>query len=252
MRTVVDARARLGWLGRNLIAPGVWTCLLPLFLTVDPLSADFHAWEIVEIHSNADGSVQFIELTCDENGEGELAGQRFVCSKGSLTNAFTFPSDISGSTLNKRLLLATAGFGSLPGGVTPNYVVPTNFLFLGHGRLNYANVDALTYTNLPADGVRSLNRTGNSFVSATNSPRNLAGQSGSIVPVRILQGVLSGPDFLIKFATASSKNYTVEFKGALTDSVWQAAATVAGNGAIKTVTNNTAAASQRVYRLRAQ
>jgi hypothetical protein len=225
--------------------------LLALFVVAIPLQANFHAWQVAEIYSNADGTVQFVELFCDDSGETELSGQRLYCSKGSQTNSFTFPGNLSGETLNKRLLLATAGFGSLPGGVPPNYILPANFVFLGSGKINYANIDALNYSNLPTNGVRSLVRSGASFVTATNSPRNFAGQSGSIVPVRILSGVRSGTNFLISFATATGKNYTVQYKGALTNTAWQNGATVTGSGAIKTVTN-TATASERFHRLRAQ
>jgi hypothetical protein len=91
----------------------------------------------------------------------------------------------------------------------------------------------------------------NSFVVATNSPRNFAGQSGSIVPVRIRSATLNGPNFLVSFSTATGKNYTVQYKPGLTNAAWQNLSTIAGNGGIKTVTN-TGTASQRFYRLRAQ
>jgi hypothetical protein len=224
---------------------------LACVISANQLHANFHAWQIAEIYSNADGTVQFIELSCDESGETELNGQRLYCSKGLQTNIFTFPSNLSGETLNKRLLLATAGFASLPGGVPANYTLPAHFLFAGSGRVNYASVDALNYSGLPTNGVSSLVRVNDSFVIATNSPRNLAGQSGSIVPVRIRSGTFNGPNFLVSFATATGKNYTVQHKPALTNATWQNVSTVAGNGGIKTVTN-TGTASHRFYRLRAQ
>lgn len=216
------------------------------------LHASFHEWRINEIYSNADGKVQFVELTCPKSGENSLAGQRLYCRQGTRTNVFVFPSDIIGNTLNKRLLLATTRFSSQPGAVAPNYTLPNNFLFGTNGRVNFANVDALVYTNLPADGRLSLVRVNNRFVLATNSPQNFAGHSGSIVPVRILRGILSGTNLLISFATATGKTYTVEFKGALTTPpAWQALATVNGNGQIRNVTDSFGAATRRFYRLRA-
>ena len=224
---------------------------LALLIQSGPVRANFHHWQINEIYSNADGTVQFIELFCPANDENLLGGQRLVCSNEANTNTFIFPGNLSSvNTANKTLLLATAGFGALPGGVALDFTLPTNFLFLSNGTLNYANVDVLTYTNLPTDGVASLGRSGNTLINApTNSPRNFLGQSGSIVPVRISKGLMAGTNFLVSFATASGKNYTVEFADALIAPSWQTVATVPGNGAIKTVTN-TSLAPQRFYRLR--
>lgn len=226
--------------------------LLACLLATDGVRASFHEWEINEIYSSADGKVQFVELRCPETGENSLAGQRLFCSQGTRTNIFTFPNNLTGDTFNKRLLLATAGFNSQPGAVSPNFVIPTNFLFLVNGRVNFANVDSLNYTNLPADGRLSLVRSGSRFVLATNSPQNFAGHSGSIVPVRIQRGIRSGTNILVSFATATGKTYTVEFKAALTTPpAWQTMATVSGNGQVRTVTNSLAAAASRFYRLRA-
>ena len=226
--------------------------MLVLLVGAGRLEASFHHWAINEIYSNADGRVQFVELTCPESGENEVGGQRLFCRRGTQTNVFVFPNDLPGSTLNKRLLLATAGFAAQPGAVTPNYTLPNNFLFLTNGTVNFANVDSLVYTNLPTDGRLSLVRSGSRFVLATNSPQNYAGQSGSIVPVRITRGIHSGTNILISFATATGRTYTVEFKAALTTPpAWQTLVTVNGNGQTRTVTNSLSAATRRFYRLRA-
>jgi hypothetical protein len=227
---------------------GLFACLVAL----DRLKASFHHWDINEICSNADGKLQFVELTCPDSGENSVGGQRLFCRQGSRTNVFVFPGDVTGDTFNKRLLLATAAFASQPGAVTPNYILPNNFLFFTNGTVNFANVDSLTYTNLPGDGRLSLVRSNNRFVLATNSPQNFAGHSGSLVPVRILSGLRSGTNILISFATATGKTYTVEFKAALpTPPAWQTLVTLNGNGQIRTVTNSMGAASWRFYRLRA-
>jgi hypothetical protein len=230
---------------------GCWAILIASLLAHEG-QASFHAWAISEIYSNADGQVQFVELFCDETGENSLSGQRLYCSRGLQTNIYTFPSNPSGDTFNKRVLLATSTFSIQPGAITPNYILPNNFLFLTNGRVNFANVDSLNYTNLPTDGRLSLLRSGNRFVVATNSPQNFAGHAGSLVPARILRGLRSGTNFLVTFATATGRTYTVEHKAALTTPpAWQTLATVNGNGQVKTVTNSLAAASRRFYRLRA-
>lgn len=225
---------------------------LSLLVGLSPQArADFHDWTINEIYSNADGRVQFIELTCPEAGETFLGGERISCSRGNQTNIFTFPDDLTGNTQDKRLLLATPGFGSLPGGIPPDFVIPTNFLFVSTGRVNYAGLDILTYTNLPTNGTASLRRTGTRFVIATNnSPENFTEQTGFIVPVRILSLLRQLTNSIVSFATAPGKNYAVQFRDSLPDTTWQTATTVAGNGTIRTVTNNTGVVNRRFYRLR--
>lgn len=213
--------------------------------------ADFHDWTINEIYSNADGTVQFIELACSAAGETFLGGERISCSRGNQTNIFTFPDDLTGNTVDKKLLLATAGFGSLPGGIPPDFVIPTNFLFLSTGRVNYAGLDIRSYTNLPSNGTASLRRSGSQFVVATNnSPENFNGQIGFIVPVRILSLLRQPTNSIVSFATAPGKNYAVQFRDSLPDTVWQTATTVAGNGTVRTVTNATGLINRRFYRLR--
>jgi hypothetical protein len=212
--------------------------------------ADFHDWTINEIYSNADGSVQFIELSCPTSGEGFLRGERISCISGNRTNVFTFPSDLSGDTADAKLLLATPGFAALPGGITPDFVIPTNFVALGGGRLNYANVDVLNYTNLPSNGVASLVRSGSRFVNATsNSPENFAGARGSIVPVRFSAVTRQGTNLSLSFSTVSGRNYAVQFTDSLELPTWQNLTTVSGNGATRTAVDSVID-PRRFYRLR--
>jgi hypothetical protein len=232
------------------LSRSAWRVGVGLALLVQFARADFHDWTIAEINSNADGSVQFIELSCPRSGEGFLGGERVWCTSGNRTNIFTFPSDLSGDTQDAKLLLATPGFAAQPGGIVPNYIIPTNFLILGSARLNYANVDILNYTNLPANGTASLVRSGSRFINAaTNSPENFAGVRGSIVPVKIISAIRQGTNTSLTFATVSGRNYAVQFTDSLTGSAWQTLTTVAGNGSVRTVTNGVTAAG-RFYRLR--
>lgn len=148
-------------------------------------SANFHLWDINELYSNADGSVQFIEFFTTSNGQEFLnSGGATLTSTDSgatQTHLFSFPSDLPGATANKFFLVGTAGLASAPGGVTPDYVVPDGFLFNAGGTLDFGpGADVLTYAALPAGGILSMNRDGTSGV---NSPTNFNGQTGSIVPL---------------------------------------------------------------------
>src|SRR4051812_12255156 len=56
-----------------------------------PAQATFHLWYINEIYSNADGTVQFIELKAAASGQQFIRGHTIRSSSGSTTNTYTFP-----------------------------------------------------------------------------------------------------------------------------------------------------------------
>jgi PKD repeat protein len=65
----------------------------------------------------------------------------------------------------------------------------------------------------------------------------------------VLNPVIAGEEFRFSFATVAGVNYTVQFKDALDDPVWQTLQSVAGDGLMQTITNLTATPAQRFYRL---
>ncbi len=149
-----------------------------------------HLWDINEIFSCGDGSEQFVELRNpdpDDDFETQFNGQTLVATNlaGTLSHTFTFTGNVSSPTGDKHLLIATDGFSSLPGGVTPNFTLPDNFLFSGGGSVKFgspAPFDTVTYGagQLPLDGVNSLNRQAGILVIGVNSPKNFADQTGSV------------------------------------------------------------------------
>lgn len=94
-----------------------------------PVTNAFHLWDIQEIYSNADGSVQFVELFCSTSGQQFLSGHTLrleQISPVSTLNTFNFAN--SGTpTTNATLLIGTSNLGTLYG-VTPDQVMPANFL----------------------------------------------------------------------------------------------------------------------------
>ena len=50
----------------------------------------FHLYDIKEVFSNADGSVQFVELFTSFNNQQFLSGHTIVASQDASTNTFTF------------------------------------------------------------------------------------------------------------------------------------------------------------------
>ena len=243
---------------RTLIRTGSWI-LLAVALLECRVYGFAHQWKINELYSNADGSVQFIEFTNASiaNNESFLSGLDLTCSSALRTNTFTFPGNLPSGTAFKTFLVGTTNLASIPGGVTPNYFIPANFLLLGNGTASYDTIDVVTYANLPTNGVASLVRSGASMVfSANNSPKSFNSVSNSIVPVMIQLIQQSGTDFVLTFTTATGTNgtagpnYALEFNSAITNTGWQTLANVGGDGTTKTVTNASPPDPQRFYRLR--
>jgi hypothetical protein len=148
-----------------------------------------HIWHLSELYSNSSGSVQFVEMHDNFANEGFLAGQTLTATDAGNTQShvFTFPTNLPDpfQTANHYLLIATAGFGSLPGGVTADYTLPPSFLFTDGGTLRFSGSgDSISYASLPTDGTSALaiNFTIDPHTSGTavNSPTNFAGAVGSV------------------------------------------------------------------------
>lgn len=229
-------------------------CALALFTITNKAHANFHLWKLNEIYSNADGSVQFIELFCSFSGQSVLQNHTLSVTNAGAVHTFTFPSNTPANTFQKSLLLATPGFGSLPGGVTPDYVIPTNFLFSGIATINFGpGADVVSYTNLPNDGVSAMVRSGNSFViNATNSPRNFNGQSGSLTDRKLAASILTSTALRLSFNTRSGRTYVLEATDSLNPTNWQSISTNTGTGTTLSVTNSAVVPPERFYRLRMQ
>lgn len=146
-----------------------------------PALAGSHLWRFNEIFSNADGTVQFIEMRecCGSTFEWGLSGKWVLAV--DTDNQFTFPSDLSGDTANRHLLLATQAFADLSGVPAPDFIIPDNFLPLGGDTLEYWMYPDATWSygpgTMPVDGVDSLEVGG---TIGPNSPTNYAGDSGSV------------------------------------------------------------------------
>jgi hypothetical protein len=167
--------------------------------------AEFHTYQIEELFSNADGSVQYIVMHESQGMTVEYfwAGNPLISTSATQNKAFVFPANLpimmtcmnpygygcmtlrsampmpSGfpsSTANTRVLIATQGFADLQI-ITPDYIVPNGFLSMAGGTLNYAGVDQVTYGVLPTDGVTAVSRTG---AMIPNVATNFMGQTGSV------------------------------------------------------------------------
>jgi hypothetical protein len=240
---------------------GATACLLALNQT----HAAFHLWGVDEIYSSADGSVQFIELSCGSSFQNAMATHAITVSGPLGTHSFTFPANLSSTaTANKNFIIGTSNLASIPGGVTPDYVLTNSvpFLFVHGGGtvtvgITGSIITPVTYTDLPTDGDSSLVLSGGVMVPAvTNSPRNFNNQSNSIVAVKFTSASANAGDFIMNFRTATGVDqgagptYAVDYKNSLADLNWTPLATNAGDGTPKSVTNALSSAPSRLYRLR--
>ncbi|MGH9751013.1 MAG: hypothetical protein ACRD6R_13975 [Candidatus Polarisedimenticolia bacterium] len=163
-----------------------------------PAAAGVHLWRVKEIFSNADGTVQFIEIAtcCGSTGENFLAGH--VVRSTATGRSFTFPANVVGSTLNKHVLLATSAFDALPGGPAPDHIIADGFIATTGDTITFSVYDTLIFPagRLPIDGTGSLNKdpndAGDTTFVAVNSPTNFAGATGSVNAVSGPPGVPDG------------------------------------------------------------
>ena len=153
--------------------------------------AEYHTFQIEQIFSNADGTVQFVVMheMFGMDGESLWMGNSLVSGYGMSSQTYTFNRNLPGGTpaygyymgtpsptAHKRVLIGTQGFAAL-GIVAPDYTVQNGFLPTNGGTLNYANADLVNFGALPTDGVTAIDRNGTPI---HNLATNFAGQSASV------------------------------------------------------------------------
>lgn len=140
----------------------------------------FHVFRINEVYSNADGTIQFMEFVGEQDNQNFWDGHQITSTNGVLTNTYDIAGNLpSSSTNGMSVLLATQGFVDLGLGVTPDYIIPSNFLFTADGTIDYIGMihGTISYAALPTDGVHSIDENG---ISQVNSPTNTLGEAGEI------------------------------------------------------------------------
>lgn len=172
---------------KKLIVMGAVMGITIFVMGVNQAEAFVHAWQIREVFSNDDGTIQFIEIYNNTalTGEVLLDGATFTTN----ANVHTFSGNLVIPTDFKSFLMATSGFAALAGAPAPDYTIVDNFFNINGDTLIFTE-GTFTYRTLtfgsgqlPIDGVLSLNRnlTTGVLTTATNSPTNFAGSSGSVV-----------------------------------------------------------------------
>ncbi len=151
--------------------------------------AAFHFYDIQEIYSNADGSVQFVEMFTTSSSQQFLGGHTVTFEIGAAIQNTRSLSQLPGDSANKAFLVGTANLTTLYG-VTPDFIIPANFFSAGANNfINFAEgTDRVNLTSLPTNGTSSLNgQIANSgqtaaatSINAQATPTNFAGQTAVI------------------------------------------------------------------------
>ena len=148
--------------------------------------AGHHQWTISELFTNADGTVQFVELKGTANGEGVLSPWS-VATTGTTATSKNLAPDLPSATQNRYLLLGTAGYAALAalqGAPAPDRTLPDNFLevltadTVIYAGLGGAATRAYGAGGIPTNGVDSLDYEHDP--NPTNTPTNYAQTTGSI------------------------------------------------------------------------
>jgi hypothetical protein len=171
--------------------------------------AAFHQWQIRELYTNLDGSVQFIEFFTTFDSQNVVGGKTIqVVQQGTgVTHTFTIPTNLPSSTTGNHAFLIATGNISTLGGPTPNYVLPatfgpdnTPFLFPGDtphngGTITFFGANSGSYTALPNDG--NLSYVFPAGTTQSNSPQNFAGTVGHVVPEPTTWGLIGIGGFVL-------------------------------------------------------
>jgi hypothetical protein len=191
-----------------------------------PAFAKSHTWRFSEAFSNADGTIQFIELHESQGLNDETNVPGHVLSSVTTGKTFTVPApNLPATTANKRLLFATPAFAALPGAPTPDYTIPAGsvpFFSIVSDTLactGWPNF-AFTASQLPTDGVHSLvcnlaSCSSAQLVVEANSPTNYAGATGSVnaspSPAAVPDGSAGSTPMTISKLNAAGTSLSVAF-----------------------------------------
>ncbi len=164
-------------LGIQVLVLGAW-----IGIGAQRAHAGSHTWDVVEVFSDASGTVQFIELREMNNTPGETGLPGHTLSSNAYSFVIPGPA-LVGPTSGRSYLVATAAFAALPGAPTPDAIIPAGsvpFFSTGGDTLTYVPWDFFTFGPglVPTDGINSLNR---DLTTGPNTPKNYAGVTGSVV-----------------------------------------------------------------------
>ncbi|MDE0885649.1 MAG: hypothetical protein OSB70_08965 [Myxococcota bacterium] len=166
-------------------------------------SGGIHTWDIVEVFSNADGTIQYIELLDLGTGGGEINIGNATISSSAQSHAIG-NGTVAAPTNGKFYLIATPDFAALPGAPIPDEILPPTAIpfFDISGDTLSVGLDSHTFGSVPTNGTDALTRAG---TVVANSPTNYAGVTGSVTaPGPPSVPLSSGPALILMLLAISS------------------------------------------------
>lgn len=93
---------------------------LLLLLPVSTALSSHHSWKIHEVFSNADGTLQFVEMLSNADNHNQITCCKVVAGNKTtgVDTGYDFPSNIASGATN---------------GIKPDYIIPDGFLTTGPG-----------------------------------------------------------------------------------------------------------------------
>jgi hypothetical protein len=180
-----STRVQLGgesMLNRTRIAILVAVALLVLSPTA--AIAGIHTWDVGEVFSNADGSIQFVEFVEADGGNTEIGISGGSTSSNAGPKNFSWSGAPVTNTANKRYLVGSQSFANLTGAPPVDAIMPLSvlpfFFQPASDTVNFQGWDSCTFTAIPTNGVGSRDCVTN-INTTSNSPTNYAGTAASVV-----------------------------------------------------------------------
>jgi len=144
--------------------------------------AGIHTWDVGEVFSNPDGTIQFVELVEANGGNGETGVSNGAVSSDA--KSFGWSGAPVSNTAFKRYLVGSQSFANLTGAPPVDAIMPLSvlpFFFQPSGdTVDFIVYDNCPFVGAPSNGVGSRNCESNTNAT-TNSPTNYAGTPGSVV-----------------------------------------------------------------------
>jgi hypothetical protein len=144
-------------------------------------SAGIHTWDVREVFSNHDGTIQYVELFdagTAPGGGAETGVSGGTISSGTQTHTWSSPA-VAPPTNGKSYLIASATFAALPGAPTPDAIIPADkmpFFSISGDTVAFGGFDSFVFGAVPIDGINSLT---DGVGVGPNTPRNYAGVQGN-------------------------------------------------------------------------
>jgi hypothetical protein len=146
--------------------------------------AGIHTWDVGEVFSNADGTIQFVEFVEANGGNGETGISGGSTSSNAGPKNFSWSGAPVINTAFKRYLVGSQTFQNLTGAPPVDATMPTSvlpfFFQPASDTVNFGPYDSCPFTGVPTNGVGSRNCETNTS-QTTNSPTNYAGASTPVI-----------------------------------------------------------------------